>query len=69
MMPSSAYYHRQADTLLALATSTSNPELSVVCRNLAIEYKLLAEKAPIDPGSAQYGAPIRRTEQAEADDG
>jgi hypothetical protein len=67
MMPSSAYYRRQAETLLALATSTSNPELSTVCRNLAIEYKLLADKAPSDPGPARYGAPTRWT--AEAGDG
>jgi hypothetical protein len=67
-MPSSAYYHRQAEILLALATTTSNPELSTVCRRLAIEYKLLAEKAPSDPGPGLCGSPPRRTGEAEAED-
>jgi hypothetical protein len=61
-MPSSDYYRRQADTLLALAVSTSDPELSARCRNLAITYKLLAEKGAVggraaaDPVTSTRGA-------------
>jgi hypothetical protein len=47
-MPSPEYYRRQADTLLAIAVNTSDPELSTRCRNLAIAYKLLEGKAAAD---------------------
>jgi hypothetical protein len=43
-MPSSEYYRRQADTLLALVSSTNDPALSALCRGLAVEYRQLAEQ-------------------------
>jgi hypothetical protein len=61
-MPSSEYYRRQADTALALALATSDPELSAWCRNLAIEYKLLSEKGAAGsvPCRPDNSAPIPR---------
>jgi hypothetical protein len=44
-MPSSEYYRRQADTLLTLALTATDPELSARYRNLAIRYKRLAKNA------------------------
>jgi hypothetical protein len=44
-MPSSEYYRRQADTLLTLALTATDPELSARYRNLAVEYKMLAANA------------------------
>jgi len=66
-MPSSEYYRRQADTLLALALNTSDPGLSDFCRNLAIEYKLLAERAVADPAPDPCCAP-RPAGEAEAEE-
>jgi hypothetical protein len=54
-MPSSEYYRRQADTLLTLALTATDPELSARYRNLAIRYKRLAKNAgknTVPPGSA-----------------
>jgi len=54
-MASSEYYRRQADTLLTLALTAIDPELSARYRNLAIRYKKLAENAgknAAPPGSA-----------------
>jgi hypothetical protein len=54
-MPSSEYYRRQADTLLTLALTATDPELSARYRNLAIRYKRLAANAgknTVPPGSA-----------------
>jgi hypothetical protein len=48
VMPSSEYYHRQADTLLTLALTATDPELSARYRNLAVEYKMLAANAGED---------------------
>ena len=45
VMPSSEYYRRQADTLLTLALTATDPELSDRYRNLAVEYKMLAANA------------------------
>jgi hypothetical protein len=47
-MPSSEYYRRQADTLLTLAVTATDPELSARYRNLAAEYKMLAGRADED---------------------
>jgi hypothetical protein len=47
-MPSSEYYRRQADTLLMMALSVADPELSARYRTLAVEYKMLAAKAADD---------------------
>ena len=49
-MASSEYYRRQADTLLTLALTTTDPELSARYRSLAVEYKMLAAKAGDDTG-------------------
>jgi hypothetical protein len=65
-MPSSEYHRRQADTLLALALNTSNPELSTLYRSLAVEYKLLAEKGAADPPSVCPATPHRPAGEAEA---
>ena len=54
-MPSSEYYHRQADTLLTLALAATDPELSARYRSLAIKHKMLALNAEQDtaaPSSA-----------------
>ncbi len=48
VMPSSEYYRRQADTLLTLALTATDPELSDRYRNLAVEYKLRAANAGED---------------------
>ena len=61
------YYRRQADTLLALALSTSDPELSARCRTLAVEYKLLSEKAKPDPAVDRRGSTRAPTGEAEAE--
>jgi hypothetical protein len=66
-MASSEYHLRQADTLLALALTTSDPELSMLCRGLAVEYKLLAEKGAADPSSADPETPSRPADQVAAD--
>jgi hypothetical protein len=47
-MLSSEYYQRQADTLLTLALTTTDPELSGRYRRLAVEYKMLVSKAADD---------------------
>jgi hypothetical protein len=57
-MPSSEYHRRQADTLVALALNTSDPELSTLCLDLAIEYKLLAEQAVAAPAPTRSGTLI-----------
>jgi hypothetical protein len=44
-MPSSEYYRRQADTLLTLALTATDPELSDRYRNLAVECKMRAANA------------------------
>jgi hypothetical protein len=44
-MPSPKYYRRQSDTLLMLALTATDPELSDRYRSLAAEYASLAEKA------------------------
>jgi hypothetical protein len=45
-MPNSAYYRRQADTLLILAlTAATDPKLSARYRNLALKYQKLAANA------------------------
>jgi hypothetical protein len=67
LMPSSEYYRRQADTLLALALNTSEPDLSNWCRNLALQYKLLAEKRTTDPVPDPEGTPPRVAGEAEAE--
>jgi len=46
-MPSSEYYRRQAQTLRALASSTNDPSLLTLCRSLAVEYRLLAERTAL----------------------
>jgi hypothetical protein len=48
MMPSSDYYRRQMDTLLTLAVTATDPELSDRYRSLAVEYKLLAAQGVDD---------------------
>jgi hypothetical protein len=68
-MPSSEYYRRQADTLLALAVNTSDLELSTRCRNLAIEYKLLAERMAADPAPADPATPSLPAGEIGADRG
>jgi hypothetical protein len=55
VMPSSEYYRRQADTLLTLALTTTDPELSNWYRCLAMEYKMLAAKAADDCVSPRAG--------------
>jgi hypothetical protein len=53
-MPSSEYYRRQAETLLTLALTATDPELAARYRSLAAEYKMLAANAGEDtvpPGS------------------
>jgi hypothetical protein len=65
-MPSSEYHRRQADTLLALALTTSNSELSAWCRNLAIEYKILAKTGAADPLPVIPATPHRPAGEAEA---
>jgi len=64
-MPSSEYHRRQADTALALALTISDPKLSAWCRNLAIEYKILAGKGVADP-PADPATPDRPAGEAEA---
>jgi hypothetical protein len=59
LMPSSEYYRRQANTLLALAVNTSDADLSTRYQNLAIEYKLLAEKRAADPLPADPATTIQ----------
>jgi hypothetical protein len=66
-MPSSEYYRRQSETLLALAVNTNDPEVSTVCRNLAIEYKLMAEKVAADSALADPVTPSRSADEEEAD--
>jgi hypothetical protein len=66
-MHSSEYYRRQADTLLVLALTTSDPVLSSDYRNLAIEYKLLAEKAAPDPETDPRGTPPSPAGEVEAE--
>jgi hypothetical protein len=66
-MPSSEYYRRQADTLLALAQNTSDVGLSALCRDLAVQYKVLAEKAAPEPVPDAGGTPPRRASEADPD--
>ncbi len=47
-MPSSEYYRRQAETLLTLALTATDPELAARYRSLAAEYKMLAVNAGED---------------------
>lgn len=47
-MPSSEYYRRQADTLLTLALTATDPALSARYRTLAAEYEILAANAGED---------------------
>jgi hypothetical protein len=51
-MPGSEYYHRQADTLITLALTAIDPELSARYRNLAIKYKMLAADGGQETASA-----------------
>jgi hypothetical protein len=64
-MPSSEYYRRQVDTLLILAVTTSDPELSTWCQTLAIEYKLLAETEDAARVAADPVTSARPTGEAE----
>jgi hypothetical protein len=51
-MPSSEYYRRQADTLLTLALTATDSELSARYRKLAVEYQMLGAnpaKMPFHP--------------------
>jgi hypothetical protein len=61
------YYRRQADTLRALAESTSDIGLSTCCRNLAVRYRLLAEQAATAPVPDAGGAPPRPAGEADPD--
>ncbi len=69
VMASSEYYHRQADTLLTLASATIDPELSARYRSLALEYKMLAAKGAEDPASPRLVTdnPSTPADEREAD--
>jgi hypothetical protein len=68
-MPSSEYYRRQADTLLALALTATDPELSARYRSLALEYKMLAANAGEDtvPARSVTANLSSAAEESEAD--
>jgi hypothetical protein len=66
-MPSSEYHRRQADTVLALSLNTPDPGLSTLCRTLAVEYKLLAEKGAADPPHAHPATRPRSAGEAKPD--
>jgi hypothetical protein len=60
-MPSTEYYRRQAETLLALASGTNDPALSALCQCLAMEYGELAQKIVGEPLPARSTSTSRVT--------
>ena len=68
-MPSSEYYRRQADTLLAMALSIHEPRLSTLCRTLALQYKFLSQEKKADAVEApdRRDVPAPPEDAAEAD--
>ena len=68
-MPSSEYYRHQADALLTLALTATDPELSARYRTLAAEYEMLAANVGEDsvPCGSVTGNPSSAADASEAD--